>query len=210
MKKYQFIVLALIFSCQIITNDSFGQQLEIVASGGSFSINNQRDFPRSKIGTNINFGMHYHLSEKWIIGTNYNLGHFSYLNPPLENISGFSSSFLSLTQRGRVQQENFSFLIIRKIRLPILDLRLELGSGLGMYLQRDEYYRRIAFDAEIQKYRGFELTEDRNRGIHFPMHYSLKKSFYNRVILGVSGGQFFTGHLENLGGYQGISIGFIF
>lgn len=208
MKKYQLTLLAIIFGCQI--SFCLGQQMEIVASGGSFSINNQKDFPRSKIGTNINFGMHYHLSEKWIIGTNYNLGHFAYTNLPLENISGFSSSFLSLTQRGRVQQENFSFLIIRKFRLPILDLRLELGSGLGLFMQRDEYYRRIAYDAEIEKYRGFEMTEDRNRGLHFPVNYSLKRSFRDRVVLGVSGGQFFNGQLDHLGGYQGISIGFIF
>jgi len=116
MKKLRYILLVLILSC-LITHPSFGQKMEIVASGGSFSINNQRNFPRSRIGTNINFGMHYHLSEEWIIGTNYNLGLLSYLNFPLQNISIIPSPF---TQNSSVQQENFSFLALRKIKLPYL------------------------------------------------------------------------------------------
>jgi hypothetical protein len=210
MKKLQYILLILILSC-LSTHQSIGQKMEMIISGGSFSINNQSDFPRSRIGTNINFGMHYHLSEKWVIGTNYNLGHFSYVNPPLENIiSGIPSGFIAMAQSGRVQQENFSFLAIRKIKLPLFDLRLELGTGLGMYFQRDEYYRGWSYDPEIEMFRGVEWVRDRIRGLHFPVNYSLKKSFKDRVVLGVSGGQFFTGELVNLGGYQGISIGFIF
>jgi hypothetical protein len=206
MKKLQYILLVLILSC-LTTHQSFGQKMEMIISGGSFSSNNPGNFPKSRLGTNINFGMHYHLSEKWIIGTNYNLGMFSYLNPPLQNISRVPSAF---TQNGTVQQENFSFLTIRKIKLPLFDLRLELGTGLGMYFQRDEYYRGWSYNPEIEMFRGVEWVRDRNRGLHFPVTYSLKKSFKDRVVLGVSGGQFFTSQLENLGGYRGISIGFIF
>jgi len=207
MKKYQLTALAIFLGCLFTISQGFGQKMELILTGGSFSINNQRDFPQSRIGTNINFGMHYHLSDKWIIGTNYNLGHFSYVNPPLENTSIAPSSF---TQKGKVQQENFSFLAIRKFRLPIFDLRLELGTGLGMYFQRDEYYRGMSYDPEIKMFRGIGWVRDRNRGLHFPVNYSLKKSINDRVVLGISGGQFFSGRLDHLGGYQGISFGFIF
>ncbi len=173
-------------------------------------MDNIQDFPQSRIGTNINFGMHYHLSEKWILGTNYNLGHFSYLNPPLQNVFNLPSAIALNAQNGRVQQENFSVLAMRKVMLPIFNLRLELGTGLGMYFQKNEYYRRMGYDSQIEQYRGIELTEDRNRGLHFPVTYSLKKSFNERAVIGISGGQFFTSNLDHLGGHYGISFGFIF
>jgi hypothetical protein len=205
MKKTLLSLLAILAMASSLS----AQHLELTMGAGAFNIPSDKNFLRPQAGTNINFGMHYSINEHWNIGTNYNLGHIRFSNPVPHPVYNPFNMSMNWAGEGWVQQENFSFLLIRKVDLPWWGLRFEAGTGLGFVLRSSTYYKGYNWNEEHQAYMGVGMTGDTLRELHLPLNYGIKKNLFDKVVIGMTGGQFFNPRLNTSGGFHGLSFGYL-
>lgn len=169
---------------------------------GTFRVPNQQFFEKPRIGFNLNLGLYYQFHENWSLGTNYNNSVIEYsresvANTPLHPILG------ELPINGEVNSDHFSFLILRNLPLPIWGLRLEVGTGLSIMVEQNEFYQAINFDDEFDFYTGFYLESVSGIKWQWPVRYAIYKPLGNRGSLGFEGGVFFGSGMYVRGIYFG-------
>lgn len=179
------------------------QKLDLNLGFGSYRVPNQLKFELPRVGFNMNFGLIYQINNKWAMGTSINHSVFNYERISLANTP---LSFGSFITAGRVNSDHLYFTIQRKFQFPF-QIEASIGSGLGGYTESSEYYLAINFDEEKEVFTGISLIRDIEFEFHFPITYSLKKIFANKVYLGVDGGVFFDKNLNTRGIFIGPKAG---
>lgn len=196
-KKYSLLILFLI----VANSALFGQNLETHLSLGTHRIPNQQRIEQPMEGFNLHFGLTYQLNEHWTLGTNINhsVNHYyraSAANTPLLSVIG------PLPLEGKLLTDHFSLVFGRKLKLP-WDFVAEIGTGIGVFVEENEFMEVVNFDQERQMYTGFFRKTATTVDTHLPLTYSIKKVFRDKASLGLQGGMF----IDRSGYSKGIVIG---
>lgn len=199
MKRASFTILFLSFVCFQVN----AQKLDLNLGIGSYRVPNQIKYELPKAGFNLNFGLIYQLNDKWEMGTAINHSVFNY---DRASLAGTPVSLGTFGTRGRVNSDHLYFIFRRKVSLPF-SLEGNFGLGIGGYIENNEYLVPVAFDEERNYYRGVSWNRDIEAGIHFPITYSIRKIFVNKVHLGLEGGVFFDKNLNTRGIFIGPKAG---
>jgi hypothetical protein len=149
MKKFSLIIFFLMGTIPAL----LAQNLEIYLSIGSFRISNQQRVEQPIEGFNLHVGLNYQLGTHWTLGTSINHSVNQYyrasaINTPLVPLLG------SLPLEGKVLSDHFSFVIGRKIKLP-WNLTAEVGTGIGVFVEENQFMQVVDFDEEKKAYAGF-------------------------------------------------------
>ncbi|AFL83026.1 hypothetical protein Belba_0363 [Belliella baltica DSM 15883] len=179
------------------------QKLDFNIGFGSYRVPNQVKYELPRAGFNMNFGLIYQINDKWEMGTAINHSVFNY---DRQSLAGTPVSLGTFGTGGRVNSDHLYFILRRKISLPF-NLEGSFGLGIGGYVENNEYLVAVAFDEERNFYRGVSWNRDIEAGLHFPVSYTLKKIFSNKVYLGLEGGAFFDKNLNTRGIFIGPKAG---
>lgn len=199
MKTYILFTLCILLSL----NNSIAQKLDFNIGFGSYRVPNQLKFELPRAGFNTNVGFIYQFDDQWAFGTAVNHAVFNYERASLADTPTSVGPFIT---SGTVNSGHLYFIVRRKIKLPF-EIELSLGTGLGGYIETNEYYVVDKFDEERALYTEIGLNRDIETGLHFPVTYTLKKIFANKVYLGLEGGSFFDKNLNTRGIFIGPKAG---
>lgn len=184
-------------------NNSRAQNLDFNIGFGSYRVPNQLKFELPKAGFNTNVGFIYQFDDNWSFGTAVNHAIFNYERASLADTPTSVGPFIT---SGTVNSGHLYFIVKRKIKLPF-KIELSLGTGLGGYIETNEYYIAVNFDEERELFTGITWNRDIETGFHFPITYTLRKIFANKVHLGLEGGAFFDKNLNTRGVFIGPKAG---
>lgn len=180
---------------------TFGQNLESHLSLGTFRIPNQQRVEQPVEGFNLNFGLTYQLGDNWTIGTSINHSVNQYYRASAVTIP-LLPQLGSLPLEGKVLSDHFSFVVGPRIRLP-WGLVAEVGAGVGVFVEENEFMEVVNYDPEREVYTGFFRKTATTVDMHLPITYSLKKVFRDKASLGLQGGLF----IDRSGYSRGIFFG---
>ncbi|WP_158861579.1 hypothetical protein [Lunatibacter salilacus] len=197
MKKSNLLFLLLV----VVSGATFGQNLESHLSLGTFRIPNQQRVEQPVEGFNLNLGLTYQLGENWTIGTSINHSVNQYHRASAAN-TPLLSELGSLPLEGKLLTDHFSLVFGRKLRLP-WDLVAEFGTGIGMFVEENEFMEVVNFDRDRKVFTGFFRKTATTVDIHLPIVYSIKKVFHEKATLGLQGGLF----IDSSGYSRGIFFG---
>jgi hypothetical protein len=179
------------------------QKLDVNLGFGSYRVPNQLKFELPRLGFNLNFGLIYQINDKWNMGTSINHSIFNYDRASLANTPLFFGTFITA---GKVNSDHLYFSIQRKFQIPF-QIEANIGLGLGGYIESSEFYIGTNFDEERAVFRGVSWNREIEFDFHFPITYSIKKVFANKVYLGVDGGTFFDKNFNTRGIFIGPKAG---
>lgn len=87
--------------------------------------------------------------------------------------------------------------------LGYLFLQAEIGTGIGVFVEENEYMEVVNFDEDKQAYMGFFRKTATTVGMHLSITYSVKKVFRDKASLGLQEGIF----IDRSGSTRGLFIG---
>ncbi|MDO6438174.1 hypothetical protein Q4534_12180 [Cyclobacterium sp. 1_MG-2023] len=180
------------------------QNLDLHFNLGHFTITDQRAIELPSVGLNANLGFFYQVDNHWSMGVSLNRSWNNYYR---ESMAGTPVMGIPLPLNGTLTSDHFSFMVNRKLELPF-SILLEGGVGLGMYVDRNNYYEPVYFNEDKQEYRGFFNVDDYTQGITFPAQFSLRKEFYNKWSIGIQGAVYYDQFFKRRGKYFGPRLGF--
>ncbi|MCH7399310.1 hypothetical protein MM236_15015 [Belliella sp. DSM 107340] len=179
------------------------QKLDLNLGFGSYRVPNQIKFELPRAGFNMNFGLIYQINDNWQMGTTINHSVFNYERASLANTPLSVGDFIT---SGRVKSDHLYFSIQRIIQFPH-QIEASIGVGVGGYIETNENYIAGNFDEERDLYTSISWNRVIETGIHFPMIYSIRKIFANKIHLGLEGGAFFDKNLNTRGIFIGPKAG---
>ena len=198
----KLLTIAGLLFCTI--GELLAQNLDLHFNLGYFTIGDQRAIELPSVGINANLGFFYQLNNQWSMGVSLNRSWNNYCR---ESMAGTPIMVMPLPLEGTLTSDHFSFMVNRKIALPF-SILLEGGVGIGMFVDRNNYYAPVYFNEEKQEYRGFFLIDEYSQGITFPAQFSLRKEFYNKWSIGIQGAVYYDQFFKRRGKYFGPRLGF--
>lgn len=181
-----------------------GQNLDLHFNLGRFTISDQRAIELPSVGLNANLGFFYQIDNHWSMGVSLNRSWNNYYR---ESMAGTPIMVMPLPLEGTLTSDHFSFMVNRKLELPF-SILLEGGVGIGMYVDRNNYYAPVYFNEDKQEYRGFFLIDEYSQGITFPAQFSLRKEFHNKWSIGIQGAVYYDQFFKRRGKNFGPRLGF--
>lgn len=173
---------------------------------GSFHLNRDYGYERPAVGWSVSLGLAYDYTPEWIMGTVFNRSFNVYFR---ESVAETPLLIGKLPTRAEVISDHFSFIFSRKIPFP-LGLKGEIGMGMGLAIDENQFYHPVLFDEEQGTYRGFNLVEQYQVGLIFPAHISLRKSLTSRWHLGLQAGFYLDRQLRMRSSFWGPELSYQF
>jgi hypothetical protein len=156
--------------------------------------------PRTGLGQGISF--EYDLKNRWSVATHFLHGKYTSTNPLSLGPSAPSYQGLDAIDHTAL---HFSLVAFKNFPLGT-DINLKTGFGVGLYYEIEEYYYLRGNEDLYYMDTIIEVIKDPG----FPLLVELTYTPLPHVVLGVTGGTFFTPFYSVFGWHVGPKIGYKF